>query len=137
MPRTVYFGWICTWKWAVMATRWLSPFSGVARACVHAHMIFTTVSKRHEVSYVKQCTQNLHLNLKYLVHYLVDSIKWKICFHIQIRLLNTKKLACFRNTFKIHQEFKFTTKYYANAWKPIIRNNISLSLQSRYILFLE
>ena len=29
-----------------MATLWLSPFSGVARACTHAHMIFTSVKKR-------------------------------------------------------------------------------------------
>ena len=28
------------------ATRRLFPFSGVARACNHAHMIFTAVSKR-------------------------------------------------------------------------------------------
>ena len=41
---------IRTWKWAVMATRWLSTFSGVARACAHAHMIFTAVSKRDAVS---------------------------------------------------------------------------------------
>ena len=33
-----------------MATRWLSPFSGVARACAHAYMIFTTVWKRDTVS---------------------------------------------------------------------------------------
>ena len=37
-------------KMCVMATRWLSPFSGVARACAHAQMIFTTVSKRDAVS---------------------------------------------------------------------------------------
>ena len=29
-----------------LATRWLSPFSGVARACAYAHMIVTAVSKR-------------------------------------------------------------------------------------------
>ena len=33
-----------------LATRWLSPFSGVARACAYAHMIFTAVSKRDTVS---------------------------------------------------------------------------------------
>ena len=37
-------------KMGVMATRWLSPFSGVARACAHAHTIFTAVSKRDAVS---------------------------------------------------------------------------------------
>ena len=39
-----------TWKWAVTATRRLPPISGVARACAHAQMIFTTVSKRDEAS---------------------------------------------------------------------------------------
>ena len=34
-----------------LATRWLTPFSGVARACAYAHMIFTAVSKRDAVSY--------------------------------------------------------------------------------------
>ena len=34
-----------------LATRWLSPFSGVARACAHAHIIFTAVSKREAVRY--------------------------------------------------------------------------------------
>ena len=33
-----------------LATRWLYPFSGVARACVYAHMIFTAVSKRDAAS---------------------------------------------------------------------------------------
>ena len=33
-----------------LATRWLSPFSGNARACAYAHMIFTAVSKRDAVS---------------------------------------------------------------------------------------
>ena len=32
------------------AMRWLSHFSGVARACTYAHMIFTAVSKRDAVS---------------------------------------------------------------------------------------
>ena len=39
-----------TWKWAVTATRRLSAISGVALACAHAHMIFTTVSKIDVVS---------------------------------------------------------------------------------------
>ena len=29
-----------------LATRWLSPFSGVARACAYEHMIFTALSKK-------------------------------------------------------------------------------------------
>ena len=33
-----------------LATRWLSPFLGVARLCAYAHMIFTAVSKREAVS---------------------------------------------------------------------------------------
>ena len=33
-----------------LATRWLSPFSGVPRACAYAHMIFTAVSKRDALS---------------------------------------------------------------------------------------
>ena len=33
-----------------LATRWLSPFAGVARTCAYAHRIFTAVSKRDAVS---------------------------------------------------------------------------------------
>ena len=35
------------------ATRWLSPFSGVARACAHTLMFFNAVSKRDAVSQSK------------------------------------------------------------------------------------
>ena len=34
-----------------LATRWLSPFLGVARLCAYAHMIFIALSKRDTVSY--------------------------------------------------------------------------------------
>ena len=33
-----------------LATRWLSSLLGVARACAHAHIIFTAVSKRDALS---------------------------------------------------------------------------------------
>ena len=33
-----------------LATHWLALFSGNARACAYAHMIFTAVSKRDAVS---------------------------------------------------------------------------------------
>ena len=33
-----------------LTTRWLSPFSGIVRACAYAHMRFTAVSKRDAVS---------------------------------------------------------------------------------------
>ena len=37
-----------------LATRWLSPFSGVTRACAHAHIFFTAASKREAVRCVSQ-----------------------------------------------------------------------------------
>ena len=33
-----------------LATRWLSPFVGAARACPYAHMIFTAVSNTDAVN---------------------------------------------------------------------------------------
>ena len=49
-----------------MATRWLSPFSGVARACAHAHIIFTAVSKREAVNENHVLNKVFYQNLEFL-----------------------------------------------------------------------